>query len=297
MTKRIFLLLLLIVPVLVFSQRRNRYKYEISYGVGGSNYLGDLGGANRIGTHLLKDLEAKATRPSMYVAFRYKRSPYYALKTAFTMGWIYGGDQLTDQFDRSYRNLTFRSPIIEWSAQFEGYFTKEKPAHLYRIRNAHGPRKSDIQAYGFVGVALFFFNPQGMYKGAWYNLQHLGTEGQNLDPAKKRYSRFAFAIPIGLGMKYKITRRISFGIELGMRKTFTDYLDDVSKQYYDNSAILAKSGSIAAYLADPAHGGAHPEKTAAGEQRGNPSDKDTYMFAMFNGNYKFYKKKRTRTKF
>ena len=272
------------------------------YGLGAANYLGDLGGADRIGTNLLRDLEMKATRPAFIGGLRYKNSPYFAVKGTLVIGWIYGSDNLTKQFDRNYRNLTFRSPIIELSGQFEGYFTKEKPSHLYRIRNARGIRKSNIQAYGFVGVGLFFFNPQGLQKdGSWVSLQPLGTEGQLIEPGKKKYSRFSVSFPMGLGMKYKLSRRFSVGMEVGMRKTLTDYLDDVSTNYYDKSAILAKQGAAAAYLSDPSasgsSGGNHPEKTAMGEQRGDPTDKDSYMFLTFNGNYKFHRRKKTRSKF
>ena len=70
-----------------------------------------------------------------------------------------------------------------------------------------------------------------------------------------------------------------------MRKTFTDYIDDVSKTYYDNDAIKSHSGETAAHLADPSLP-PREGQTLAGEQRGDPRDRDAYMFAVFSLHYK-----------
>lgn len=301
MNKKAFFCLLLIIPLLAdaqFSRRRNRYRYEVIYMGGVSNFLGDLGGANQIGTNLLKDLEFRATRPVIGAALRYKDSPYFAVKATLHIGMLYGNDNLTQEIFRQNRNLHFRSPIVELGGVIEGYFTKEQPGHLYRIKNAKGIRRNDIQAYGFVGITAIFFNPQAKYNGTYVNLQPLGTEGQGIDPLKKKYSRFNFAVPIGIGAKYKINRRWSVGMDIGMRKTFTDYLDDVSTNYYDNAAIKAAKGDGAAYLADPSLGSLFTRGAAdMDDQRGDPEDKDAYMFVTFNANYKFYRRKRTRSKF
>ena len=42
------------------------------YGIGAANFLGELGGANQIGTHFVKDFEFSMTRPSAAIAYRYK---------------------------------------------------------------------------------------------------------------------------------------------------------------------------------------------------------------------------------
>jgi hypothetical protein len=74
------------------------------------------------------------------------------------------------------------------------------------------------------------------------------------------------------------------GFEFGIRKTFTDYIDDVSKTYYDNDAISQANGPIAAALADPSL--VETPATNVGSQRGDPSDKDAYMFMIFSIHYK-----------
>ncbi|MBN8702161.1 MAG: hypothetical protein J0M08_03795 [Bacteroidetes bacterium] len=298
MRKLILFTLLSLIMLDVYSQRRRvRYKYEIIYSLGMTNFLGEVGGANRVGTNFARDLEWRAIRPVAGIGLRYKTSPYYGFKVTLNVAQVTGRDSWTEEMFRNNRNITFRSSIIELGGHIEGYFTKENTASIYRIRNVKGRKKKNIQAYGFTGIHGFYFNPKGKYQNSWVALQPLGTEGQGLNGTKK-YSRFALAIPVGLGMKYKIDRRWSWGVEFGLRKTFTDYIDDVSTVYYDNAAILAAKGAPAAYLADPNKG--VPElwsSTLAGEQRGDPKNKDSYMFLTFNVNYKFMYKRKTRSKF
>ena len=121
-----------------------------------------------------------------------------------------------------------------------------------------------------------------------------------------RYSRVGICIPYGIAGKYGINREWSIGLEVGIRKTFTDYIDDVSTVYYDNNALLAAHGKMGAYLADPSLqtypeelGGnaAGPTQTAAGQQRGDPKSKDAFMFTNITVSYKIPYRRRTRSKF
>jgi hypothetical protein len=299
MTRRLLIIALLLIPIIASAQRRNRYKYEFIVGMGASNFLGELGGADQIGTNLVRDLEFSATRPSLMVAVRYKNSRYIGYKGGFYFGMVNGDDKLTKEPFRNNRNLHFRSPIVEISGQIEGYITKEQQGHLYKIKNARGMKSIDLHAYGFVGIGAFFFNPQAMYLGSWVNLQPLGTEGQGLLAGKKKYSRFNVAIPIGMGFKYGIDRKWSVGLELGVRKTFTDYIDDVSTVYFRDTT--GTWNAMQKYLADPSLGlikyGDGIEVTGHGQQRGDPRDKDAYMFCNLTVNYKFIYRRKTRSKF
>ena len=169
-------------------------------------------------------------------------------------------------------------------------------------------KRKDIQAYFFGGVGIFYYNPKGKYTdGNWYALRPLHTEGQGLPGGGKSYGPISVCFPLGLGAKIALDQRWSLGIEYGIRYTLTDYIDDVSGKYYDNNAIKAKYGNIAAYFADPsllkypAELGGNASgawQSAAGQERGNPKYNDAYMFMSFNVNYKIpYKKRRTRSKF
>jgi hypothetical protein len=109
--------------------------------------------------------------------------------------------------------------------------------------------------------------------------------GQGISETRKKYSKIQLCIPVGIGFKYSFDRRWGIGLEYGIRKTFTDYIDDASKTYYNNDQILIQHGAIAANLADKSDH-EFPYITAPGEQRGDPRDKDSYMFAVISINYK-----------
>ena len=85
------------------------------------------------------------------------------------------------------------------------------------------------------------------------------------------------SIPFGVGAKANLSKNIGLSFEWGMRKTFTDYLDDVSKKYYDPAALAAARGTTAAAMSDPSIG-TDPGVSNAGRQRGNPTNKDWYSF-------------------
>jgi len=285
----ILILMVMLIPTLVsaqrYKQRWKAYRSEVHFGVGATNFLGELGGADQIGTNYFKDLELSQTNLAVAAGLRYRLSQLLALNTNLTYGRISGDDALTQEFFRNYRNLNFRSDIIEFSSNLEISFIKEQVGARYRLKGVRGARGFELSGYGFVGLGVFYFNPKGEYRGEWVNLQELNTEGQGLTNTRKEYSRVQLAIPVGIGFKYNFDRRWGIGLQYGIRKTFTDYIDDVSKTYYDNSALLQQNGFLAAEMADKSDK-EFSYITATGEQRGDPRDKDSYMFAVITINYK-----------
>lgn len=320
MNKKALLFLLLLLPVLAsaqyrkpkykkannFSTNRNKGHKEYIIGIGAANFLGELGGANQIGTHFVRDFEFSATRPSAQLGMRYKFAKRFAVKGGLYYQLVNGNDKLTKEPYRNNRNLSFRSNIFELSGQAEFYITKEQQGHRYKIKNAKGIKNYDFQAYLFVGIGGFYFNPQAQYQGKWVNLQPLSTEGEGLPGGPKKYSRVALCIPYGIGGKYSLNKEWAIGLEIGIRKTFTDYIDDVSGVYYDNAKLAAAKGPTAAALADPslhryptelggdATGG---WQSAPGQQRGDTKYKDSYMFLDVTLTYTMPYKRRTRSKF
>lgn len=283
------LLLLVLAPSVMQAQRWKRYRYEFSFGIGASNFLGELGGANQVGTHYLKDFEWSMTNFAASVGLRYKLSNYFALNSHLTYGRISGDDILTEEPFRRTRNLSFFSNIYELNVNFEAAYQEEKVGRIYRLRNHRGGKLGyEIYTYAFVGVGIFYFDPKAIYQGNTYRLQPLGTEGQGWDPAKSKYNLVQFCIPLGFGFKYTLDQTWGVGLELGVRKTFTDYLDDVSTDYFDFSTAPGNGDPIAAILADPSDHSRteYPATTVPGAQRGNPKENDTYMFAVFSINYK-----------
>lgn len=255
-----------IILLLVFSVTGMAQRSEIGGMVGTSFYLGDL---NPTGLFA-------APRIAGGVVYRYNFTPRWALKADILFAEVAASDMHNNKnYDR---NLSFRSPITEISAQVELNFFK-----IYNI-----PARNRFSPYIYAGITAFSFNPQAELDGVLYDLQPLGTEGQGFEGEAERYSLFNFAIPFGLGVKVNIGKHICLGLEWGMRYTFTDYLDDVKGEYYDNDILRRERGDIVADLADRSE-----ILHEAGSARGNIKTKDLYSFAVFMATFKIGNEDRT----
>ncbi len=272
-----------------FGKKKPPYRFEAIGGLGAINFLGDLGGANQIGTHGFKDFEYVLTRPAMVGSIRFKLGEYFSVKNNLSWGVVRGDDKLTKEPFRHNRNINFRSPIIELSSQFEINFIPEHKGHIYKIKGVRGQSHKDRQIYLFGGGGLFYFNPKGQWDGRWYALQPMQTEGVS-------YSRINYLIMIGGGMRFAINRYWGVGFELGIRQTFTDYVDDVSTSYQDPAIFNGDPAAI--HFANPSDPSdplyCYP---CIGEQRGDHTHKDSYMTGVFTVGYKVMYKKRSRAKF
>jgi len=140
-----------------------------------------------------------------------------------------------------------------------------------------------------VGLAVYHFDPYA-FNGSTEKiyLKPLSTEGQGLPGYADRgpYSLTQAAIPLGAGVKFAVTDNLHLGLELGLRKLFTDYLDDVSTNYADPNDLLAGRGQLAvdmSYRGDDVGNPAYPEK---GAQRGSAKRKDTYYFTGLHLTYR-----------
>ncbi|MDR2979668.1 MAG: DUF6089 family protein [Bacteroidales bacterium] len=233
---------------------------EVGVFIGTTSYIGDLNPTKLF------------TNPQFSggIIYRYNLNPRWAIKANILFASVEASDYKNNE--KYERDLSFRSPITEISAEVE--------LNFFNIYNANG--KNRFTPYIFTGFTVFSFNPQGYLDGKYYDLQHLGTEGQGFEGQPDYYSLTSFAIPFGIGFKVNIGRYISFGIEAGMRYTFTDYLDDVSTTYYDNETLLQERGEIVAQLADRS-----VEKHQAGTGRGNVTTKDLYTFCGASLSFKF----------
>jgi opacity protein-like surface antigen len=166
------------------------------------------------------------------------------------------------------RNLSFQSTVIEWNLLGEYTFldiTQKK-----------------FSPFVFGGIAVFHFDPYAFDSlGRRLFLRPLSTEGEGLIqyPDQKPYSLTNFAIPFGAGIKFRVSENIVLAYEVGFRKTFTDYLDDVSNRYVDQAILQNAKGSDAvemAYRGNELKGGApYPP---AGTKRGSPQYKDMYYY-------------------
>ena len=219
--------------------------------VGASNYSGELS----------KDrITLSETQPSVGVLFRYYFSPKINLKASLTYARVSGDDQNYDNDGfRRKRNLSFKSNIFEASVQGEYNI-------LPFISNTEEYKWTP---YVFGGVALYRFNPKADFDGSTVDLADLQTEGED-------YSLMQLAIPFGVGVKYSIGDRWNIGFEVGWRKLFTDYLDDVSDQYValdGEAAELADRSDELDEFDEP--------QFNPGRFRGAPDTKDWYGIAGF----------------
>ncbi len=282
---------LLISSNKTFAQKWKKNRQYVTIHLGASNFLGDIGGSKDIGSYGLKDFDIQSTRAIFGAGYSHRLSERFNVKGNAYFGWIGGDDTWTGQINRNVRNLHFRSILVEVSAQAEVYLTLQNTGKNWGRRKTN---RMPITSYLFAGVGGVYTNPKGKYTdGNWYSLQPLNTEGQGISgfETRKPYSKFAVSVPFGIGLKYDINRKYSLGFEYGMRWTNTDYMDDVSTTYVDPNAVRAANGDIAAYFSNPADitDGTIAYQTKPGQQRGNPMNKDSYMFANFTLYINLYK--------
>ncbi|WP_027418036.1 DUF6089 family protein [Crocinitomix catalasitica] len=298
MKKSLLFFLILISVSSVNAQAWRYVRNEVFFGVGATNFLGDLGGSQGIGTHGIKDLKFSMTRPTMMLGYKYALSPYFSAKVTGIYGLIHGDDAVTKNIVRNTRNLSFRSVIGEFSAILEYYPMQERIKPRYKIKGVKGNKAFSLMPFFYAGVGVTFFNPKAEYDGTWYALQPLATEGQGMAGREDKYKRYTLAIPMGVGLKYVIDKQWSVSFELSLRYTMSDYLDDVSTSYYLNDEIVAANGDVAGALADRAVNtdlgltGIHPLPDGRNNylQRGDPTYNDAYMFGLFSVHYRFKQK-------
>ncbi len=284
---KLFVILLLLQTATSYAQRRGngiksfKPEKQFIFGAAASNFFGDLGGLNRVGTHLSPlDLDFVATRPSGHIGYRYIFRPHFATTSKLTYALLRGDDMNTNEPYRRNRNLSFRTHLIELSQRLEvilynnsnkGYTAK------YKIKGVKGIRFKSVSYYIYSGISGFAYIPQGPIDGGWKNLRPLNTEGQGLPGGGESYGIFGLGIPMGIGVRLGLDPIWRMSIEFSYTQTFTDYLDDVSGVYYNNAAIEASYGSTSAYFADPSSG-SFPTWTSPGELRGDSNHDDGYAF-------------------
>jgi Domain of unknown function (DUF6089) len=231
---------LAVILVLFSVSKSISQSIEFGLMLGGSNYYGDLSN---------NSVMLSQTHPSASIIGRYNINDKWAVKGNLGYGRISGDDALGSSAFRKARNLSFYSDIYEFSAQVE----------FNLLKNTRG--KNKLIPYVFTGIGVFNFNPKAKLGSTYYELQPLGTEGQGttLYNDRQKYALTTLCIPLGFGLKQKVSERFTIGFEVGVRFTFTNYLDDVSSTYADPRVIRAAYGTIAAQLSDRSG-----EKTADG---------------------------------
>ena len=223
---------------------RNKY-WAIGGALNAMNYVGELDpGPSFLSPGI------KFTRYNFGLDVMRRISPRIFIRGTFSMGRITGDDFVNSKYTytagdiyRKARNLSFASQIYE----LKGDVVIDLIEHRGKYQ-----KRPDFVPFLFVGLAYFHHNPTAKLNGKTYDLRDLSTEGQGtgLDNASKKYRLNQIALPIGLGIRYKLSKQLDLSFEMGWRFTTTDYLDDVGGKYVDKTGLYNAKGLDAVYLAD-----------------------------------------------
>ncbi|MGP1515380.1 MAG: DUF6089 family protein [Bacteroidales bacterium] len=273
--------LFIIVPSLIIFFNANSQKrfWEVGILLGGSNYVGDINNMFVNGTDYSKEWNQFESCFNFYnlnavggFVARYNFNPRWSFRGSILFSRLNGEDK---HFGNT-RNLNFFSNIQEFAGTIEFNFLD------YRT----GSLKHRVTPYLFGGVALFHFNPKTKIKNfssketVVVNLHDMHTEGQTFYKGKDNYNLWQISIPFGLGMKFSLNKYICVGIEWGFRRTFTDYIDDISSQYVGRNNMIYHVNQNAAIASDRTN--ELPDNINVyhkeGEMRGNQTTKDWYNF-------------------
>ena len=197
------LILALIAPMCLWGQS----KLEVGLQLGGSNYGGDL------------------VKPTIFIGEetnfgfgifgRYRVQDNLAIRGNLIFSGMSGDDQnfADEDFFRAERDISFESPLTEFSvlAEFEPFGKK---------RYEDGTFKKILSPYVFAGLGFAFIDPDTDYSRSNVN----GVEEDMMVDA----SNAQITIPVGAGVKLDLSEKTNIGFELGVRPTFTDYLEGVS---------------------------------------------------------------------
>lgn len=306
---------------------KNSFKKFRYTDIGGSissfNYFGDLAPAPSM---ISTDIDL--TGPAMTFFLEHRKGPRYTWRASFLYGTVKGADvqsaspEKNNSYYRYRRNASFKNHIKELSFTF--VFDLIRHQSMYYSRPPVNP-------YVFLGIAVFHHNPKAklpardlngnefVNAGEWIALQPLGTEGQfsKLLPTDANFGIESYkliqpAIPIGGGVRLRLSQSVNIFCEASVRYLFTDYIDDVSKNYvdlgvFDNpiaQALSYRGNEVAPnitpqtytgrdgemYTVEAGYGAEHPSNI-----RGDKSEND-FLFLLSIGGSVILKGKYTRAK-
>lgn len=265
---------------------------------GGSYYLGDIN----------PDQHFAGSKLAYGFLVRLNLSDRIGVRAGVTRGKLQADDMdFRDKGKLQLPNFSPSNPIIDrdnYISRGLNFTTKVTEIALQAEINFLdffvGSKRHRWTPFIFGGASMFMFNSKSIDTDL--KLQGFGTEGQLFqnEDGKSKYSNTAFAIPFGIGVKFSLTKRLGMSVEWGMRKTFTDYIDDISTTYvydiygfnreanvyygpnpYNPEEIVALPITDDVLLSDPTL--SHRK----GQQRGNDYNTDWYSFYGITLTYSF----------
>jgi len=191
-------------------------RWEAVLGVGPSFSFPDIGGFS-IGKNILgfKDLSYRQTRFDINGSLKYRLSRTFNTRLSLTYAMLHSSDDRGSNEGREYEATT---NLFEPAFIFEYYFIKNKyeSSYLFLRGKSLWSMLSSLDFYGFAGIGGASFSVNGNDALVQRGLTKNG---------------FTAVIPGGIGATLIFTPNINFGLELGGRYTFTDYLDGYTSQF------------------------------------------------------------------
>lgn len=219
--------------------------------IGLSNYQGDL---------QQQQFSMQQAKLAGSLGVQYDITEHFSARSFVSYSILTAADANNKSSSLQQRNLSFDTRLWEW--ELGGQY------NLFSLNNRWWT------PYVFAGVSLFHIKPASITNsGDRVFLQPLSTEGQGFVEGRTPYRSLQAAIPFGIGAVYALTEDVRLGIEFGYRRTFTDYIDDVSTTYVD-PLLLQNRGATAVEMAYRGRG-AYPN---SGTTRGSAQNRDAFYF-------------------
>lgn len=163
--------------------------HEIGVFIGGSNFIGDVGPTSYIAPN----------EPAIGLLYKWNKSPRHSYRFSYTQSKITSNDLDSDEPSRSLRGYRFENNIKEVSLALEFNFFDF---------NLNGLEKK-ITPYVYSGINYTMYDGLFIINGV----------------TNKDTNQNTLAIPIALGIKSKLSRRLIIGAEVGARYSFADDID------------------------------------------------------------------------
>jgi opacity protein-like surface antigen len=237
---------------------------ELTTAIGMSIFRGDIGGTTEL-KNFSEVIDFSTFGFACNAGYRRAISNGFSVRSEINYSHLQGDDAFSESKTRRQRNLHFSSHVFELSAG--GEYTI-----LHSFKKTRN--KKMYEFYVMAEASVFYFNPKAKIGSTKYALRKYGTEGQGYN-GEEKYKPISYALIAGLGYRKFMKNHFSVGVEFTLRRTLTDYLDDVSGDYPNSTEILENNGEIAHELSYRGNG-----NFPSNEVRGNPSLKDNFGFVV-----------------
>ena len=266
------------IPTAAVAQGKFDQSQELGLMLGTSYYLGDLNPSGHLGgrKHL-----------ALGGFYRKNLTRRISLRAHVMKGVVEAWDADSDVAWQLNRNLHFRNALTEVGGMVEIHYID------YQI----GTPNTKVCAYLLTGLSIYNHMPEAQWDGTWFELAPLGTEGQGTTWGEAygvdAYQLTGLALPFGFGFKVNLGPFAGFNLEWAVRKTWNDYLDDVSGIYADPLVLNEERGELAMVLADQTLSTPGNLSDNTGLMRGDPGRNDAYGFVTGSVTFRIGKKPTT----